>query len=367
MKIINGLCFGSDRKMTKRDLCFENGVITDTSVDGVFDAEGCYVLPGFIDTHIHGSNGVEFYFSNGEGSVKSALDWLCEQGVTSCLMTLATEQDEDYRLDCERYVRENDDRLIGIHCEGPFMNYARRGGLTAENLQEPNVELLERINGYCGGALKIVSLAPEVPGATEVIKHLCEVGIKVSMAHTDASFEEAADGVEAGISRVTHLYNAMRPFSHRDPSAVGCALTDDRLNCELICDLHHVSAPAIKLAVRSKGVDNITMISDSSFFAGMQEGVHRYAGREYIVKDGFARLPNGTICGSACSLAVGAKNMFSLGFSPEEIAVMACVNPAKAAGCTDRGELKTGLRADIIVLDSEFNVTAVFVKGKRIR
>lgn len=160
----------------------------------------------------------------------------------------------------------------------------------------------------------------------------------------------------------------MHPLGRRDPGVLGCALADDRVECELICDLHHVSAPVIKLVVKAKGVDKITMISDSLFFCGMPEGFYEDTpGRGLTVKDGFARLLDGTICGSARSLATGAKNMFDLGFKPEEIAVMACVNPARACGCTDRGELKEGMRADIIVLDKDFNVKTVFLKGKQIR
>lgn len=199
-------------------------------------------------------------------------------------------------------------------------------------------------------------------------RDLCfENGVKVSIAHSDASYEEATHGVDMGCSRVTHLYNALRPFTHRDPSVVGCALTDDRLECELICDLHHVSEAGIRLAVKSKGIDKITMISDTSFFCGLPDGVYKATGRDLTVSGGFAKLPDGTICGSACSLAVGAKNMFRLGYKPEEIAVMASVNPAKAAGASDRGELKLGYRADVLVLDKEFNVKAVFLKGEKIK
>lgn len=365
MKITNGLVFGADHKMHWEDLCFENGVITKTAAEEVYDAAGCYVLPGFIDTHIHGSYGVGFGMSDKE--LTPALDWLTQQGVTSILATLETETKEELIRDAEKIAACKDDRLLGIHAEGPFVNPVKKGGMLPDRIQKPNPEIPRLIHEHSGGRLKILSMAPELEGAEETLRACLEMGVQVSMAHSDADFETAKRAVDCGFSRLTHTYNAMRPLSHREPGVLGCALTDDRVNCELICDLHHVSAPAIKIAVKCKGAENITMISDSLFFAGLPEGRYGALDRALIVENGFCKLENGTICGSATSLAQGAKNMFALGFKPEEIAVMACVNPAKAAGCTDRGELKAGMRADVIVLDETFTVKAVFSAGKRVR
>lgn len=367
MKIKNGLVFTPEHTMEYKDLCFENGIITEQSDSGEFDAEGCYVLPGFIDTHIHGAYGVEFYECEYSGNIKQSLDYLESVGVTSVLITLATEQFEEYAIDCEKIVATNDERILGIHCEGPFVNPIRKGGLRPSALKAPDKSLITLIQEKSGGMLKILSISPELEGAKEVIDECVKQGIKVSMAHTNASFEEAQKGAEWGITRSTHTYNAMRPFSHRDPGPIGFALTDDRIECELICDLHHVSAPAIKLCVKAKGIDKVTMISDTSFFCGVPEAEYPFGDRSLIVKDGFARLPDGTISGSACPLTVGAKNMFDMGFTPAEIAVMASVNPARAADAHDRGELKNGYRADIIVLDKNFNLKAVFSGGKQVK
>ena len=364
MKIKNGLVFSADHTMKSRDLCFENGVITENSLDGEYDATDCYVLPGFIDTHIHGAGGVEFYECEYSGDLKKSLDYLTKCGVTSILVTLATEQYEEYVIDCQKIVKAADDRVLGIHCEGPFVNPVRKGGLRPSALKSPDKSLIALLQEHSGGMLKILTIAPEVEGAKDVIDECVKQGVKVSMGHTDCSFEQGQEGIEWGVSRSTHTYNAMRPYNHRDPGPIGCALTDDRIDCELICDLHHVSAPAIKLAVKAKGVDKITMISDTSFFCGVPEGTYPFGERELIVKGGFARLPDGTISGSACPLSVGAKNMFDLGYTPAEIAVMASVNPARAADATDRGELMEGYRADVIILDKDFNVKDVFLKGE---
>jgi len=366
MKIINGLVFGTDHKMHRQNLCFENGVITETADGEVFDAAGCYVLPGFIDTHIHGAYGVEFYHA--DQPLKPALDWLTQEGVTSILATLASEPAEDLIRDCEKIAEEGDDRVIGIHSEGPFINVIRKGGMAEECIQKPNAELLRTMFEKSGGLLKIMTLAPEMEGADEVLETCKALGVKASMGHTNATYEEAKAAVDLGFTRATHTYNAMRPFGHRDASILGLALDDDRVMCELICDLHHVSAPAIRIAVKCKGPENITMISDNSFYAGLPEGEYcGEGGRKMFVKNGFCKLENGVICGSAVSLAVGAKNMFAMGYLPEDIAVMACVNPAKAAGCPDRGELKPGMRADVLVLDETFTVKAVFSAGKRVK
>lgn len=367
MKIKNGLVFNIEHKMEKKDLCFENGIITDDSLSGEFDAEGCYVLPGFIDTHVHGACGVEFYSSDYSGDPKPALDYLASQGVTSILLTFATSSPDEYIADAKRAKDANDDRILGIHGEGPFVNPIRKGGMHPDRIQKPCKEIPDLIQNHSGNMLKVFSMAPELEGAEEIIKYLLDMGVKVSIAHTDATIEEAKKAVDLGATRVTHTFNAMRPFSHRDAGIIGCALTEDRLDCELICDMHHVSPTAVKLVVKAKGIDKVTMISDCSFFCGVPEGKYMLNGRELYVEGGFAKLPDGTIAGSACSLATGAKNMFDLGYKPEEIAVMACVNPARAAGASDRGELKIGHRADIIILDKEFNVKHVFVKGEQIR
>ena len=365
MRIYGGQVFGVDHKMHQKDLCFENGVITDSSSNGKFDASGCYVIPGLIDTHIHGAKGVEFLLAN--QNMSPALDWLCEQGVTSVLVSSSCQLPEKLKKVAEYVKKTNDSRIVGIHAEGPFINPIRKGGMDEWAIQSPNVSILEMLNEVSGGMLKIMTVAPEIDGIDTIIDECLKMGVKVSMGHSDATYEEAKKMVDIGASRLTHTFNAMRPYNHREPGVLGCALDDDRVNCELICDLYHVSAPAIKLVLKAKGYENVTMISDCSYFCGMGDGDYSYDGKTIYVRNGLCKLADGTICGSSKCLFDGAKNMFKLGFKPEEIAVMAAVNPAKAAGCNDRGEFVAGCRADVLVVDSEFNLKAVFVEGKRVR
>ncbi len=365
MRIYGGKVFGADHKMHQKDLCFENGVIKNSSENGEFDASGCYVIPGLIDTHIHGARGVEFWLSDED--MTPALDWLSQNGVTSVLVSLACQYPEELEKDAKKIADLNDKRIVGIHAEGPFVNPLRKGGMDEVRIQKPDVKIPDLINDASGGMLKIMTVAPELKGIEEVISKCLKMGIKVSMGHSDATYEQAKKAVDIGASRLTHTFNAMRPYNHREPGVLGCALDDERVNCELICDLYHVSAPAIRLVLNAKGYEKVTMISDCSMFCGMGDGEYIVAERTIYVKDGLCRLADGTISGSSRSLFDGAKNMFNLGYKPEEIAVMAAVNPAKAAGCTDRGELIAGYRADVLVVDDNFNIKAVFVEGERVR
>ena len=365
MRIYNGKVFGADHKMHDKDLCFENGIITASSENGEFDASGCYVIPGLIDTHIHGAKGIGFM--SADQDFTPALDWLSTQGVTAVMVTTACQTPEALKNACEAIKNMNDSRILGIHAEGPFVNPVRKGGMNADAIQIPDEKIPEMMYEASGGLLKIMTLAPELDGIENVIKKCVYLGVLVSIGHSDATYEQAKKAVEAGATRLTHTFNAIRPYNHREPGALGYALDDEKVHCELICDLYHVSAPTIRLVLKAKGYENVTIISDSLFFCGMGDGEYVRGGKTMYVKNGLCTLADGTINGSTRCLFDGAKNMFELGYSPEQIAVMASVNPAKAAGCKDRGELIEGYKADVLIVDSEFNIKAVFAEGKRVR
>jgi len=364
MKIVGGSVFGIDHKMHDTDLCFEKGVITGTSSGGEFDATGCYVLPGLIDTHIHGTNGVCFYWS--DDALTPALDWLTRHGVTGILPTTCSETMEELEHDLAHLTRTGDDRILGVHAEGPFINPEKAGGMRKNRIQAPDCSTLEQMWKASNGKLKIMTLAPEMEGAEQVIKACTKLGIHVSMGHSAATYEQAALGVEWGASRLTHTFNAMNGFNHRNPGLLGLGLDDERVKCELICDLHHVAAPAIRVVLRAKGAQGVTMVSDGSMFCGMGDGEYDVGDRKVYVKNGLCTLKDGTISASSKCLSDGARNLFRMGVKPEDIAVMAAVNPAKACGCTDRGELEVGRRADVVVFDQTFDVKAVFLKGERV-
>ncbi len=361
MRLSGGLVFGEDQKMHSQDLCFEDGVITEKSAQGEMDVRGCYILPALIDTHIHGARGIGFYWS--EEDPRPALDWLAARGVCGILPTLCSETPQELEKDLRRLSSIEDDRILGIHAEGPFINPAYKGGMRANRIQAPDCDLLQRMQEAAAGKLRLITLAPEMEGAEAVIERCAELGIAVSMGHTAADYACAKQAVERGVHRLTHTFNAMRGLHHREPGALGCGLADARVNCELICDLIHVAAPAVRMALRAKGAEGITMISDGSRFSGMSDGAYFQEDRMIYIKDGCCRLEDGTLSGSSKCLGDGAKNMFQLGCKPEEIAIMAAVNPAKLCGCPDRGSLAIGSRADIAIFDADFNIKAVFLKG----
>ncbi|MBQ3146427.1 MAG: N-acetylglucosamine-6-phosphate deacetylase [Oscillospiraceae bacterium] len=364
MKIVGGSVFGSDHQMHETSVCFENGIITETSTEGVYDATGCYVLPGLIDTHIHGARGIGFYWSKED--LLPALSWLTRQGITGILPATCSETPDELEEDLRRLASFPDDRILGIHAEGPFLNPVNRGGMRENRIQAPNIDTLQRMYDASKGKLKILTLAPETEGADAVIDRCLELGIAVSMGHTSATYDCAKKAVDRGATRLTHTFNGMRGLSLREPGVLGCGLEDDRVMCELICDLHHVSAPAIRLAIRCKGYENITVISDGSRFSGLGDGEYFQEDRMIYIKNGLCTLADGTISGSSRCLSDGARNLFHMGYPPEQIAVMAAVNPAKVCGCTDRGELKVGYRADLVVFDQDFRVKAVFLKGQQV-
>ena len=367
MKIIGGAVFCSDKTLKNKDLCFENGRITKTSQSAdIFDASGCYVLPGFIDTHNHGCFGAEF--SSPDQDLTAGLDKLSELGITALLATTRTLFYEELYAAARNLAAQKDDRILGIHMEGPFVNPARIGAMNRHKICLPDIELIKNMQLHSGGMVKMVSMAPERENGYETVKYCAQNGITVSMAHTDATYEEAEKAFSLGARRLTHTYNGMRPFTHRDPGVLGYSLTNPEIECELICDLYHVSPAAIKMAVACKGVDNITMISDSGVFAGLGDGEYIVDGRKRYVRDGLCLADdNKTIAGSTKTLYDGVKNMDRLGYSPAEIAVMASRNPARLCGDTTRGSLEEGCRADIVVLDKDFEITAVFLGGERIR
>ena len=188
----------------------------------------------------------------------------------------------------------------------------------------------------------------------------------MSVGHTDATYDETISAIDCGASRATHLFNAMRSLSHRESGVLGAVLTDDRVNCELICDLVHVDEPVIKMAYKLKGADGITLVSDTGVMSGLGDGEFVVNGRKRTVKNGICRNEQGRIAGSCVSMLAGARNLLKLGIPLEDISVMASKNPAKALGIDDKvGSIELGKRADFIVCDSELNIKAVFVKGNR--
>ena len=359
---------GQTGRFEQTSLTVENGRIA-AFADGdgeVFDANGLYVLPGMIDTHIHGFAGEEF--AKADGDFGKAPLVLAKDGVTAIAATVRCMPFDDVLAALRNVAslvgtKTGGAKIAGIHSEGPFVAEARRGAMHPTAM-ECTVNAVEQMAKAANGHLKLMTIAPERENTDEVIPAAQALGISCSMGHTDATYEEAKAAADVGATRVTHVFNAMRPLSHRETGILGEALTDDRLTCELIADFVHLDPAAVKLVIRTKGAERITLISDAGMMSGLPDGEYVVSGHTRYVKDGRCIDYQGRIAGSCFSMLKGAQNLRALGVSLEDIAVMAAKNPAKALGIDgETGSVEIGKCADLIVCDEQFHIHAVFVDG----
>ena len=367
----------SDR-VTPCDMRLEHGRIAAFGRDlapyegeEVIDGGGAYAFAGLIDTHTHGAMGSVYYNLNSD--VDTVLAFEAREGVTMVAATLESAP-IDKEIELTRHLlpffetKSGRAKLGGIHFEGPFLNPAKKGAMNPDGMVMPNVPDFDRLYEAAEGHMKLITVAPDMPGALDVISRAVSRGVKVSAGHTMASAEQMKTAVDAGLTRMTHTFNACRSFDHREPGILGTALTDDRVTCEVICDFAHLHPLAVELIYRAKGAARFTAISDSEFAAGLAEGkLISEDGRERIIDGGVARLADGTICGSASSLARGFRNLCSLDIPLWEVSRMCSENPAKALGVFDQtGSLEVGKCADLFLADKDFGVKAVFVDGEKI-
>lgn len=331
----------------------------------IIDAGGLYVAPGLIDIHIHGSGGKDTMDGTGE-ALETISGTIVKNGVTSFLATTMT-------MDWPRIAKALEQirsgmghempgaRLLGAHMEGPFINQQFKGAQNAEYVIPPDWGLVEPYLDV----VKIITLAPEVPGAVELIKKLKEKHIVVSMGHSAATYDEAAKGVEAGVSHCTHLFNAMTGVHHRNPGVASVALAAD-VTCELIADTIHVHQGLFELVRKAKGISRVALITDCTEAGGMPDGEYSLGGQPIIVRNGSARLADGTLAGSVLDLNRGLYNFYkNTGAELFEVFRTASANPAKELGLEkDKGSVVVGKDADFFLMDGEFNVKATYVEGR---
>ncbi len=358
------------------DLGFENGKIAKIG-EGVSEEiavlpENAIVVPGFIDEHIHGAFGADAM----DGSVKALSDIanaVASEGTTGFLATTMTQSPENIKnalTAVKDYISANSEsgaEVIGVHLEGPFISPKHIGAQPLEFVATPSAETMKKYVDYSGNNIRIVSLAPEVEGAEELIKYLKDNGIVASIAHTGAKYKDCENAVKWGMSTVTHTYNAQTGLHHRDVGVVGSALLFDELSTEIICDLIHVSVPAIKLVVKNKNADKVILITDSMRAKHLPDGESELGGQLVIVKNGEARLVDGTLAGSVLKMNNAVKNVHkSVGVPLETAIEFATANPAKNLGIYDSvGSIKEGKRANVTVLDKEtFEVLLTVRDGK---
>ena len=352
--------------------------IDKAASDEETDLDGRWVIPGLIDVHTHGSMNADFSDGDYEGLKKMAA-YLAKSGVTSFApagMTLPYETLADAFAAGKKLHDECPDgcaRLMGIHMEGPFFSEKKKGAQNGAYLRDPDFEAFKKLYDGCDGLIRIVDVAPELPGAAEFTAKAAELAT-VSIAHTDASYEEAVAVLDAGASHLTHLYNAMPPIHHRKPGVIGagserdgCGAEDRGVIAELICDGYHVHPSSVRMAFKLFP-GRICLISDSLRCCGMQEGKYELGGQDVFLKGGVARLEDGTIAGSASNVYTCMLNAIEYGIPKETAVAAATITPAREIGADDVvGSIAEGKYADFIICDEDLNPEKIFLGGVEIQ
>jgi N-acetylglucosamine-6-phosphate deacetylase len=340
------------------DVEIADGVVTAV---GLAPARGDRVaVPGFVDLQVNGFAGVDFATAELDG-YRAAGDALVRTGVTAFRPTFITAPEENLVAALERVPTEAiGPRILGAHLEGPFLSPRRLGAHPAEHRRDPDLALLRRL--LDSGPLEHVTLAPELPGALELVDELVARGVTVSCGHTNASAAEADVAFDRGARTVTHLFNAMRPPAARDPGIVFAALARDDVTVQLILDGHHVAPETALLAWRA-AAGRLALVTDAVAAAGMSDGEFRLGSVLVTARDGVVRREDGTLAGSTLTMAEAARNLIELGAALEEAVNAATSVPARIAGRDDVGRLAVGRAADVAVLDDALEVERVIVEG----
>lgn len=363
----------TEKGLEKTSLTYDEKFVTiGKNEEGLQELPEEYVVvPGFIDEHVHGAAGSDAMDGTMEDLGKIA-NALASEGTTAFLATTMTQSPENITkaLKAVKAYRElspeSGAEILGVHLEGPFISKDFVGAQPIEYVAKPSVEVFKKYQDASGDCVRIVTLAPEVEGSTELIKYLVSQNIVASIGHTNATYADVKKAVEAGATNLTHTYNAMKPLHHREVGTVGSGLLFDELNCECICDGIHVSGPAIQLLHKNKPADKMTLITDAMRAKHMPDGVSELGGQVVIVKNGEARLENGTLAGSVLKMNNAVKNVMKfLNLPLEEVVKLASQNPAKNLGVFDQmGSIKEGKRADFVILDKDLNVVQTVRNGK---
>ncbi|HET9994356.1 MAG TPA: N-acetylglucosamine-6-phosphate deacetylase [Candidatus Acidoferrum sp.] len=335
-------------------------------------ATGKTAIPGFIDIHIHGAGGHDVMEAS-SAALRAVTSKVAEYGTTSLLATTVTASAEDTCWAVEgiaRYITQQYEspelraEVLGIHFEGPFISKERRGVHPAKWIQLPSVELLDRFLQAAAGNARLMTIAPEVMGAMPCIDAAQKAGLVISIGHTDANYEQARFAIARGARSATHTYNAMRPFSHRDPGVIGAVLTSPEINAELIADGVHVEEGAMKLLLQAKGAERVILVSDGLSATGMPDGKYMLGDIEVIVSNGVCRSSAGILAGSTLTLDRALRNIVNLGIPFSDAVRMLTLNPASLLGIEfKKGSLRVGADADILLLDEGLHVTGVWARG----
>ena len=340
------------------------------------DLRGQWVLPGFVDMHVHGGGGASFTAGSADDARRAA-EFHRGHGTTSIVASLVTAPLAELESRAAMLAGLAAEGVIaGLHLEGPFLSAARCGAQDPRHMIAPDVAVFERLRAAAAGHLKVITIAPELPGATEVIKAAARAGLTVAVGHTDATAAVASAAIDAGATHATHLFNGMRPLHHREPGAAGALLDRDEVTCEVIADGVHLHDAIVRLTARAIGPDRLVLITDAMAAAGMPDGSYRLGSMRVDVAGGVARLADamqpasntgrpGAIAGSTATMAAVFRGAVAAGLPVADVAVAASTTPARLLGLDDRiGALRAGRFADLVVLDEELRLRAVMRRGQ---
>ncbi len=329
-------------------------------------------IPGFIDIHIHGAGGRDVMEANGDALAVVARR-VAEFGTTSLLATTVTAGPDNtcraaagisLYITQQHAAKESRAEVLGIHFEGPFISKARPGVHPVEWIQAPSEDLLNRFLQAAEGKARLITIAPEVLGAAPCMDTARKAGLVVSVGHTDANYEQTRFAIAHGARSATHTYNAMLPFTHRDPGVIGAVLTSPEINAELIADGVHVEEGAMKLLLKAKGSERVILVSDGLSATGMPDGKYMLGGFEVTVTNGVCRNAAGILAGSTLTLDRALRNIVNLGVPLPDAVRMLTLNPASLLGIEfKKGALRAGADADVLLLDQALRVTDVWARG----
>lgn len=369
-----------DRTISQPFVVIEDGIIArimsraEEAVPGgkVEDYPGAMLVPAFFDVHIHGSGGADVMDATPE-SLTTVGQFLARHGVGSYLATTVSAPMDATLRSLSGLAKligsaVEGARPLGIHLEGPFISHAKRGAHAERDLLLPTVALFNRMWEASAGHIRLMTIAPELPGADEVIARAVELGVRISLGHSNAGMEDTLRGVRAGANSATHTFNAMRRFDHRDPGILGIVLDRNDLFAEIIADGLHVNPTAVRMFWKEKGSDRAILVTDAMSATGMPDGNYRLGELEVRVKDGKCVIGEDTLAGSTLTMDRAVRNFAEFtcqGF--DKVALLATRNPARMTGFDSQvGALETGRTADLTVLSPKGEIVDTILRGQRV-
>ncbi|EAC5809034.1 N-acetylglucosamine-6-phosphate deacetylase [Listeria monocytogenes] len=338
------------------------------SDEPTFDGNGRLLIPGMIDVHIHGAKNYDMM----DGSTESiqAVSMACaETGYTSFLVTSVSSSLEDLiqmiRQTKKVIGKEKGAKIAGIHLEGPYLNIEKKGMQNPAHLRHPDLKEMKKIFDEADGLIKMVTIAPELPGGIELIDFLKKRGVVVAIAHSNATYEEAQDAFEKGASHITHCFNAMPAIHHRAPGLVAAALENDSISVQAIVDGVHLHPGIVRLIHKIKGPDKMVLTTDALQAMGVGDGEYIFGGHQVTVTEGVARLQDGTLASSTVTMNKSLRLSNEFGINLQDTIQMATSTPADILGMKNLGRIEKGYSADLVLLDKKFEVLSTWINGEK--